>query len=58
MVQVHRQRVLHPVPRGHTVPVVHRHVRMLVQVAMRIRLGQQPRVRKVVQQERMVQQLD
>ena len=58
MAPVQVRRVQPSVLRVHTVQVVHRHVRMLVQVAMRIRLGQQPRVRKVVPQERMVQQLD
>ena len=58
MVPVRQQHVRILVPRVHTAQAVHRHVRMLVQVAMRIRLGQQPRVRKVVQQERMVQQQD
>lgn len=58
MVPVHPVRVLHPAPRVHTAPAVRHHVRMLVQVAMQIRLGQQPRVRRVVPQERMVQRLD
>ena len=46
------------VPRGHTVRVGHRHARMLMQVAMRIQRDRHLRVRKVVQQERMVQRLD
>ena len=58
MVPVRQLRVLRPVPRVHTVRVGHRHARMLMQVAMRIQRDRHLRVRKVVQQERMVQRLD